>query len=226
MSLIRRSLIAGVAALAATPAWAQFEALPAPYQRGKENDPTTPGPLAEGLVRVNLDTPEGLIVVDLEAVKAPITSANFLRYVDAKRFDGAEFYRATHPPGEVDYGVIQGGLPDNPERLYKPIAHEPTTLTHLRHSHGAISMARFAPGSALADFFICVGDQHYLDANPQAAGDNLGYAVFGHVASGMATVKKILAMPTDGVAKTPDMKGQILTHPVKIATARRAPAGG
>ena len=85
-------------------------------------------------------------------------------------------------------------------------------------------MARFAPGSALADFFICVGDQPYLDADLSKPGDNLGYAVFGHVASGMATVKKILAMPTDGVPKSPDMKGQILTHPVKITTARRAAA--
>ena len=222
MSLIRRSFITGAAGLAATPALAQFQSVPAPYVRGKESDPTTPGPLADGLVRVNLDTPEGLIVLDLEARVAPITSANFLHYVDTKRFDGAEFYRATHPPGEADYGVVQGGLPNNPERLFKPIAHEPTSTTHLRHSHGAISMARFAPGSALADFFICIGDQPYLDADLSKPGDNLGYAVFGHVASGMAVMKKILAMPTDGVPKSPDMKGQILTHPVKITTARRA----
>jgi peptidyl-prolyl cis-trans isomerase A (cyclophilin A) len=221
MSLIRRSFITGAAGLVATPALAQFQAVPAPYVRGKENDPTAPGPLADGNVRVNLDTPEGLIVVDLEARVAPITSANFLHYVDTKRFDGAEFYRATHPPGVADFGVIQGGLPNHPERLFKPIAHEPTSKTHLRHSHGAISMARFAPGSALADFFICIGDQPDLDADLTKPGDNLGYAVFGHVAAGMAVVKKILAMPTEGVAKTPDMKGQILTHPVKITTARR-----
>lgn len=224
MFLKRRTLIVGAAAMAAGPALAQFQSVPAPYVRGKEADQATPGPLTDGLVRVNLDTPEGLIVLDLEARMAPITSANFLRYVDSKRFDGAEFYRATHPPGEADYGVVQGGLPDHPERLFKPIAHEPTSQTHLRHSHGAISMARFAPGSALADFFICVGDQPYLDADLSKPGDNLGFAAFGHVAAGMAVVKKILGMPTDGVAKSVDMKGQMLTKPIKITQARRAPA--
>ncbi|HET9161165.1 MAG TPA: peptidylprolyl isomerase [Caulobacteraceae bacterium] len=221
MSLIRRSFITGAAGLLATPALAQFQAVPAPYVRGKENDPTTPGPLADGLVRVNLTTPEGDIILDLEARAAPITTANFLHYVDTKRMDSAEFYRSSHPPGAADFGVIQAGFPDHPEKLFKPIAHEPTSQTHLRHTHGTISMARFKPGSAAGDFFICVGDQTDLDADLTKPGDNLGFAAFGHVAAGMAVVKKIMAMPTDGVAKTPAMKGEILTHPVKITSARR-----
>jgi peptidyl-prolyl cis-trans isomerase A (cyclophilin A) len=224
MLLKRRSFIAGAGLLVAGPAFGQgFQSVPAPYVRGAEKDPTEPGPLAEGMVRVNLETSEGLIVLDLNVGKAPITAGNFLRYVDGKRFDGAAtFYRASHPPGDADYGVLQGGLQNNPDKLLKAIAHEPTTKTGIQHRHGTISMARNAPGSATADFFICIGDQSYLDADPSKPGDNLGFAAFGQVASGMATVKKILAMPTGGKATNPVMKDEMLAKPVPIKSARRA----
>jgi peptidyl-prolyl cis-trans isomerase A (cyclophilin A) len=228
MLLKRRSFIAGAGLLAAGPAFAQqgaFQSVPAPSVRGQEKDPTEPGPLGEGMVRVNIDTPEGLIVLDLNLAKAPITAGNFLKYVDGKRFDGATFYRASHPPGDATYGVLQGGLQNDTEKLLKPIAHEPTTKTGILHRHGTISMARNAPGSATADFFICIGDQSYLDANPANPGDNLGFAAFGQVASGMLTVKKILAMPTGGKATNPVMKDEILARPVTMKTVRRAPPG-
>jgi peptidyl-prolyl cis-trans isomerase A (cyclophilin A) len=175
------------------------------------------------MVRVVLTLADGVITIDLNQAKAPVTANNFLRYIDAKRFDNAaSFYRASHPPGDATYGVLQGGLQNDPQRLYPPIAHEPTSKTGILHRHGTISMARNAPGSATADFFICVGDQTYLDADPLKPGDNLGFAAFGQVAAGMTVVKAIMAKPTEGKASNPVMQGQILTVPVKIVTARRA----
>jgi len=175
-------------------------------------------------VRVDVETGQGKIVIALYVDRAPITTANFLRYVDQKRYDGATFFRASRAPGPVDYGLIQGGLQGDPARVLKPIAHEPTTQTGIKHTDGVVSIARNAPGTATSDFFICVGDAPYLDADPAAPGDNAGFAAFGKVVEGMDVVRKIINLPTPGVAVNPVMKGQILEPPVPILTARRAPA--
>lgn len=174
-------------------------------------------------VRVQLDTADGPILLELETERAPLTTANFLTYIDQKRFDGTTFYRAYAIPGHPGLGLIQGGVKSDPRRTLPAIAHEPTSRTGLTHNDGAISMARGAPGSAQGDFFIILGDLSSLDAKPDAAGDNAGFAVFGHVAEGMDVVKKILAAPvstTDGVGA---MKGQMIEAPVRIRTARRLP---
>lgn len=202
---------AAAALLAATPALAQ-----APVQT-----PAAPAPAA-ATVKVTLTTSEGPIVLELQKDKAPITTANFLRYVDQKRYDGVTFYRASKTPNAPEFGLIQGGAQNDPARVLKPIAHEPTTKTGLSHTDGAISMGRFNPGSATSDFFIVVGDMTYMDANPALPGDNLGFAVFGKVVEGMDTVRKILAAPTSPTKGEGVMKGEILAKPVKIITARRA----
>lgn len=170
------------------------------------------------MVRVALVTDAGPMVLELETGRAPITAGNFLRYVDQKRLDGISFYRSV---GEADYGFIQGGAQNDPKRLLPPIAHEPTNRTGLTHDDGALSMARYAPGSATADFFVVLGKMTAMDADPAAPGDNQGFAVFGHVVEGMDVVKKIQAAaksPTEGEGV---MKGQMLATPVKILTARR-----
>ncbi len=172
-------------------------------------------------VRVALDTDAGRIVVTVHADKAPVTAANFLRYVDQKRFDGTLFYRGV---GAADYGFVQGGTQNDPKRILPPIKHEPTTQTSLTHDDGALSMARYAPGSATGDFFIVLGKMPAMDAQPQqAGGDNQGFAVFAHVVEGMDVVKAILAAPKSATAGEGVMKGQMLAAPVKILTARRAP---
>ena len=84
-----------------------------------------------------------------------------------------------------------------------------------------MSLGRFAPGTATSNFFICVGDQPYLDAHPGAPGDNLGYAAFGKVVEGMAVVEKILSLPTNGETKFADQRGQWLKPPVAIVSMRR-----
>ena len=174
--------------------------------------------------RVVITTTEGAITLELFADKAPITTANFLKYVDRKLYDGSKFYRASKPKGQVtnDYGTIQGGLQNDPKKVLPPIAHEATLKTGLKHTDGMISMGRHAPGTAQADWFICIGDMSYLDADPKDP-SNPGYAAFGHVVDGMPVAQMILGMPTDPNAGVGAMKGEMLVKPVRILTIRRAP---
>ena len=211
----RRLFLAAAAVAAATPALAQ-EAAPA-------LQPTTPAPAPKPATRVAVETPLGRIVIELHTKEAPITTANFLRYVDQKRYDGATFFRASRAPGAPEYGLIQGGVQGDPKRVLPPIAHEPTTRTGLKHVSGTVSIARNAPGTATSDFFILIGDAPGLDANPAASGDNQGFAAFGTVVEGMEVAQKILALPTPGKAINPVMAGQIIDPPLKIISARRAP---
>ena len=170
-------------------------------------------------VRVTLTTTLGPIVLELEKQRAPVTTANFLRYVAEKRFDGADFYRATKiQPG---YGLIQGGTANFPKRALPGIPHEATSKTGLTHTDGTISMARTNPGTAAGDFFITIGALTSLDADPTKPGDNLGFAAFGHVVDGMEIVRRILEAPTSATKGTGVMKGQIIAAPVKIVSARR-----
>src|SRR5688500_349562 len=76
-------------------------------------------------VRVTLTTAEGPILLELEKERAPVTTANFLRYVDQKRFDGAVFYRAMKLTPDGSYGLIQGGTRGNPKTTLPGIKHEP-----------------------------------------------------------------------------------------------------
>lgn len=176
--------------------------------------------LAAGKPRVAIKTARGTIVVELEAQKAPLTSANFLRYVDAKAYDEGTFFRAARTPGVAKDGTIVGA-PLEKVRPFPPIRHESTTKTGLRHLNGTLSLGRFAPGTATHNFFICVGDQPYLDAHPEEKGDNLGYAAFGRVVSGMSVAEKILSLPTNGATKFKDQRGQWLKPPVTIVSMRR-----
>ena len=190
-----------------------------------EAQPPAPAPAVPrpAVVRVSLQTGAGAIVLELEKERAPVTTANFLRYIDQKRFDGTSFYRALKVAGAQGVGLVQGGVKADPKRVLPPIAHEPTSRTGLSHVDGAISMARTAPGTAAGDFFIIVGDIKSFDANPALKGDNLGFAVFGHVVEGMDVVRHILAAPTSPTAGAGAMKGQMLAAPVRIVAARRMP---
>lgn len=174
------------------------------------------------LVHVLISTDQGDMVLALEKQRAPLTTANFLRYVDQKRLDGTKFYRAA--AWGPDYGLIQGGVQYDPKRVLPPVAHEPTGQTGLKHVSGTISMARAAPGTATGDFFIVVGDMPSLDANPDGTGDAAGFAAFGHVVQGMDVVRRILGAPTRPDAGPPGMKGQMIAEPVRIVSVRRTSA--
>jgi peptidyl-prolyl cis-trans isomerase A (cyclophilin A) len=208
--LIRIALL--LCALAAGPAFAQTSALASA---------TTQAPAPNGeLLPVAIDTSVGRIVVALDRVHAPITTANFLHYVDTHRLDGESFYRAMHVPGTGQGGLIQGGVRSDARKLYPPIAHEPTSQTGLHNVAGAISMANSGPGTARADFFILLSDMPGLDAGGPG-GDANGFAAFGHVIEGMDVVKKISDSPTSPTKGEGAMKGQMLDPAVKIIKASR-----
>ena len=182
----------------------------------------------DGLVRVEFQTGQGTIKFALEAVKAPLTTANFLKYIDAGRYTGSTIYRAVKASANPLIGLLQGGAKFDPAHPIPPVAHESTSQTGLRHHDGTLSLARREPGSGTSDFFICVGEASYLDADPKASGDNLGFAAFGQVIEGMDLVRKMLDLPKTTLASAPDMPNQMLDPPVPITLARRldsAPAG-
>ncbi len=185
-----------------------------------------PAPLPD-TVRVRLETEAGTIVLQLDGRRAPVTTANFLAYVDQRRFDGITFYRASRTPRAPGRGFIQGGIRRNPMLGLPPIAHEPTGRTGLRHVDGTISMARLEPGSAMGDFFIVAGAQPSMDQGnrrPSSGNhDAEGYAAFGRVVEGMDVVRRILAAPTVENAGAGAMRGQMIARPVRIISARRLP---
>ncbi len=191
---------------------------------GKPAPKPAPAPVAQPLpdtVRVALATEMGTITIDLDGKHAPVSTRNFLRYVDGKRFDGIVFYRVMRLAwGEQPNGLIQAGLRGDPKRVLPPIAHESTTQTGLKHVAGAISMARLAPGTATADFSILVSDIPGLDAG-QNPSDPDGYAVFGKIVEGMDVARKIYAVPLSPTAGSGVLKGQMIEKPVKILTVRR-----
>ena len=181
----------------------------------------TPPVVPPTAVAVRMDTSEGTIVLALDAARAPVTTTNFLRYVDQKRFDGTTFYRALKVAGWPDLGFIQGGTRNDPKRVLPPISHEPTTKTGLSHQAGTISMARYALGSANGDFFITLGAMPSMDAQESGEGDIAGFAAFGQVTEGMDVVRRILAAPTSPTEGEGVMKGQMLSPVVTISTVRR-----
>ncbi len=218
--LTRRLLIALSAASLGFAAHAQTPAAAPPVPA--EAPAPAPAPPVSTNPQVVISTPQGDITVELFVDKAPITAKNFLKYTDRKLYDGATFYRASKPPGQVanDYGTIQGGLQNDPAKVLPPIAHESNLKTGIKHTDGVISMGRHAPGTAQADWFICVGEMSYLDADPKDP-KNPGFAAFGHVTQGMDVVQKILGLPTDPNKGVGAMKGEMLVKPVKITSIRR-----
>lgn len=179
---------------------------------------------APELARVAIVTEMGTIEVDLDLTNAPVTSRNFLRYAAERRFDGATFYRVMRLDwGQQPNGLIQGGTRADPKRDLPGIAHEPTSQTGIRHLPGAISMARFAPGTAKGDFTIMVSDMTGLDAHPRSDDPErqAGYAAFGNVSSGMDVVRAIFDVPMSPTEGEGVMKGQIIANPVKIIRVRQ-----
>ena len=174
---------------------------------------------APDLVRVAFDTDAGRIVIDVDKGRAPVTAGNFLRYVDSGRFNGESFYRAM--PYTEGEGLIQGGITTDSAKLYPAIKHEPTSETGLKHLAGTVSVARGAPGTARADFFILTTDIPGFDADPARAGDNAGYAAFGQLVEGMDVVRKIFAGPRSATKGEGVLKGQMLEPVVKIRKASR-----
>jgi len=168
-------------------------------------------------VRVVIQTEKGDIEVELNPAQAPVTVANFLRYVDGKFYDGGRFHRTVkadnQPDNKIKIEVVQAGINSaRAKEEFPPIKLERTRETKLTHKNGTISMARDGPDTARSDFFLCIGDQPELDFGGKRNPDGQGFAAFGKVVKGMDVVKKIQAAPAEG---------QTLTPPVKILKVRR-----
>lgn len=194
--------------LAAAAAAAALLALPATALAQDAPPSETAAASAEDLVKVALETEKGTIFLALDSGHAPITTANFLAYLDKGWLDGQPFYRAM-PFGEG--GLIQGGVRDG-SKLLPPIAHEASADTGLHHVRGAISMANAGPGTARNDFFIMLSPVESFDAS---------FAPFGRVIEGMDVVEAIFASPVDPDKGAGAMKGQMIADPVKIVRATR-----
>lgn len=170
-------------------------------------------------VLVRLETALGTLDLEVDVERAPATAANFLRYVDAGRYDGGRFHRTVRPDTEVrkdvPIEVIQAGVaPEREKEDFPPVPLERTRDTGLRHVDGALSMARAEPDSATSDFFLCLGDQPSLDFGGARNPDGQGFAVFGRVVRGIEVARAIQAAPAEG---------QALTPPIVILSARRVP---
>ncbi|MGA9659586.1 MAG: peptidylprolyl isomerase [Asticcacaulis sp.] len=214
MNNSRRGVLAAGLALIITACTKKVPDKPAVKPAAKK-EPTTKPPEPD-TIKLALVTSKGEIVLELEAKKAPITTANFLHYADTHKFDGATIWRAL----KVDNtrGFIQGAALNPP---YPPIAHEPTTQTGLSHTDGVISMPRYGLGTAASDFTISVGDMTYLDAGGTGSEDKQGYAAFGHVIKGMDVVHAILNGRIDKKRHEDGLEGQMLAEPVVILSAHR-----
>lgn len=206
--MMRHLFIAALAATAALPASAHPEHEIAPV--------AVPAPKEE-LVPIALETSLGRIVIALDQGRAPLTTANFLKYVDAHRLDGEPFYRAMKMNGG---GLIQGGIQSDARKLFPPVAHEPTTKTGIKHVAGTVSMANAGPGTARSDFFILLSDTPGFNADGYGS-DGIGFAAFGHVVEGMDVVRKIFEAPTSPTKGEGIMKGQMLEPQVRIVKAER-----
>ena len=177
-------------------------------------------PTAQSPVRVVLQTELGDIVLEIDTKRAPNTAANFLRYVDAHHYDGGTFHRTVkmdnQPDSPVKIEVIQAGVnADRAKDGFPAIPIERTSVTGLRHTDGAISMARGQPDSATSGWFICINDQPSLDFGGARNPDGQGFAAFGRVVQGMDVARKI--------QHAPNTDAQRLTPPIKILNAARAP---
>ena len=152
-----------------------------------------------GEVAVRIETALGVIDIVVDTAHAPITSANFLKYVDAKLYDGGRFYRVTRPdnytpapPNRPMMEIIQGGIdPAKRAQVGPPIPLERTSVTGLKHVAGTVSMARSGVDSATTEFFILLDDQPSLDFGGKRFDDEQGAAAFGHVTAGLDVVRKI-----------------------------------
>ena len=180
-------VLVGVALLLFSPAFAQ-EAPPAAAPEAPPATPQEPPP------RVSLQTSMGQIVLELNRERAPLTVANFLRYVMEGHFNNTVIYRV------VPRFVIQGGsvgADGNGRPVHDPIPLEANNgLPNLR---GTITMARASePASATAEFFINLVDNPGLNQEANDTENRTGYAAFGRVVSGMETVDLITQLPLGG----------------------------
>jgi peptidyl-prolyl cis-trans isomerase A (cyclophilin A) len=172
---------------------------------------------------VVFQTEKGTIEIEVDSARAPVSAANFLKYVDGGFYDGGTINRAVRPDNtvrhDVEIQVIQFQIARARQRdQFPPVPLERTSVTGLKHVNGAVSMARSGPDTARGSFSIAIGDQPEMDFGGKRNADGQGFAVFGRVVGGMDVVKAIQMSPTGtrGPYGT-----ESLTPPIAIVKAYR-----
>jgi cyclophilin family peptidyl-prolyl cis-trans isomerase len=137
---------------------------------------------------IRFETTLGAFSIELFEKEAPISSANFLKYIDDGFFDGTIFHRIV--PGFVIQG---GGFTEDMSQKKTQPAIKNEADNGIKNSRGTLSMARTNDiNSATSQFFVNLKDNDFLDHSR----GNFGYAVFGRVTEGMEVIDKIAAVET------------------------------
>lgn len=174
-------------------------------------------------MNVRLTTTAGSIRFELYPDRAPVTVANFLKYIDGGHFVGGSFYRVVRMDNQeqnaIKIEVIQGGLSGiENAKSFGSIALERTNETNLKHLNGTLSMARSDPDSGTSEFFICINDQPSLNFGGKRNPDGQGFAAFGRVVEGMDVVfwiQRMKTIPSD-LNTLEYTSGQSLVKPVRF----------
>jgi peptidyl-prolyl cis-trans isomerase A (cyclophilin A) len=169
------------------------------------------------------ETEKGTIEIEVDAARAPVTAANFLKYVDGGFYDGGAVIRAVRADNTVRHDVpievIQFEIDAARRRQrFPPIVLERTSVTRLKHVDGVVSMARSGPDTATASFSIVIGDQPEMDFGGRRNADGQGFAVFGRMVRGKDVVRAIQASPT---GRKGAFGTETLYPPIKVLKAYR-----
>ena len=162
----------------------------------------------EAMPKVKITTSYGEIVIELDKENAPITTENFLSYVESGFYNETIFHRV------ISGFMIQGGghladMTPKDEKL-DPIQNEANN--GLKNNRGTIAMARTAnPHSASSQFFINHADNAFLNFRTNQVDEGWGYAVFGQVIEGMEVVDKIADVETGSVGPYQDVPVEAIT---------------
>ena len=152
---------------------------------------TTSAVATADMVRVDMQTSEGPIVLELNADKAPVSVANFVEYANDGYFDGTVFHRV------IEGFMVQGG--GYTESLQRKDTRDPIkneANNGLKNKRGSLAMARTQdPHSASAQFFINLADNDFLNFQNESV-QGWGYCVFGEVVEGMEIVDKMALVET------------------------------
>ena len=170
-------------------------------------------------VRTRVETEAGSFVVEVDPEVAPVTVANYLAHVDRKLLDGGAVYRivtlanqAPETRHKIEVVQWEETGPTARRRRWRRSPTRRRARAGLRHLDGTVSMARAQPGTATAEYFVCVGDQPELDFGGGRNPDGLGFAAFGRVVEGMDVIR---ALHARGEAD------QYLAQPIRVRSVRR-----
>ena len=172
-----------------------------------EAEPVWTGPV------VTLQTTMGDIVITLDTVGAPKTAAQFLKLVKSGHYNGAAFYRI-EPGFVIQLGDLDANLKYRPANA-KPV---PLETANNRHARGAVALARAdETDSGVSTFYIDMAENTGLGAKPDAPPNTTGYAVFGHVTSGMEVADAIAG--TELASEGGPFPGKLPKTPIVVRKA-------